>query len=625
VSHVNYVTFTIVLVLFLLVTLVGFAAARWRRTESLMSLNEWGLGGRSFGTFIAWFLLGGDLYTAYTFIAVPAAVFGAGAVTGFFAVSYTIIVFPIALIFLPRLWSIARTHNYITPADFVRGRYGSRGLSLAMAFTGILALMPYIALQLVGINAVLTVMGVGTSSTNTYVKDLPLFIAFLILAIYTYVSGLRAPALIAFVKDALVYVMIIVAVFYIPTRIGGWGHIFAAGQAHLKAISPVTHKPNGVFIPTTGNSQLAFSTLALGSALALMVYPHSITGVLSTKRRDIIKRNMALLPIYSVMLAFVALLGYMALADKTTVANVKKAGGNAQLSVPYLFQHLFPSWFAGIAFSAIVIGALVPAAIMAIAAANLFTRNIFKEFFKPDATPHLETRVSQWASLVVKFGALLFAVELPRTFSINLQLLGGVWILQVFPSIVFGLFTRWFHRWALLAGWLTGMIFGTIAAYKVATPTTSHWAGSTDLEFGHTVYIGLTAIILNIAVSVILTLIFKATRVPEGADETLPHQYLADPAQPPAPAPASTSVGLGTAGPAGAAADLPPDLSRTGRGSPVRSAACSRLIHLTGAIGRCRGCRTGERASSAPPCPYAACVRPGPQFQSGYWLVASAP
>jgi solute:Na+ symporter, SSS family len=569
-SNVNYVTFTIVLVLFLLVTVTGFAAARWRRAEDMMQLNEWGLGGRSFGTFVAWFLLGGDLYTAYTFIAVPAAVFGAGAVTGFFAVSYTIIVFPIALIFLPRLWSIARTHNYVTPADFIRGRYGSRGLSLAMAVTGIVALMPYIALQLVGIQAVLTVMGVGTSSTNTYVKDVPLFIAFVILAVYTFVSGLRAPALIAFIKDTLVYVMIIVAVFYIPTRVGGWGHIFAAGQAHLKAISPVTHKPTGVFIPTTGNSQLAFSTLALGSALALMVYPHAVTGVLSTKRRDIITRNMALLPLYSLMLGFIALLGYMAVADKATVANVKKAGGNAQLAVPYLFQHLFPSWFTGVAFSAIVIGALVPAAIMAIASANLFTRNIFKEFFKPDASPRLQTQVSQWASLLVKFGALVFAVELPRTFSINLQLLGGIWILQVFPMLVFGLFTRWFHRWALLAGWLAGEIFGTIAAYNVATPTTSHWAGSTDLEFGHTVYIGLSALILNVAIAVILTLIFKAARVPEGADETLPQQYTADPAQAPAPAPAA--IGIGTAGAAG---DL---FDRTVRGAPGPSPLGYRLV-----------------------------------------------
>ena len=168
-SNVNTVVFTIVVILFVFVTFIGFAAARWRRAEDMLHLNEWGLGGRSYGTFIGWFLLGGDLYTAYTFIAVPALVFASGSI-GFFAVSYTIMVFPIAFIFLPRLWSVCRVHNYVTPADFIRGRYGSRGLSLAAAFTGILSLLPYIALQLVGIQAVLTVMGVGTSSSNKYVR-----------------------------------------------------------------------------------------------------------------------------------------------------------------------------------------------------------------------------------------------------------------------------------------------------------------------------------------------------------------------------------------------------------------------------------------------------------------------
>src|SRR5580692_4518099 len=191
-SNVNTVVFTIVVILFVLVTFIGFAASRWRRAEDMLHLNEWGLGGRSYGTFIGWFLLGGDLYTAYTFIAVPALVFGSGAI-GFYAVSYTIMVFPIVIIFLPRLWSVSRVHNYITPADFIRGRYGSRGLALSAAVTGILATLPYVALQLVGIQAVLTVMGVGTDSTNTYVKDTPLFIAFVVLAVHTYVSGLRAP------------------------------------------------------------------------------------------------------------------------------------------------------------------------------------------------------------------------------------------------------------------------------------------------------------------------------------------------------------------------------------------------------------------------------------------------
>ena len=443
-------------------------------------------------------------------------------------------------------------HNYITPADFIRGRYGSRGLSLAAAFTGILSLMPYIALQLVGIEAVLTVMGVGTSSNNTFVKDLPLFIAFLVLAIFTFVSGLRAPAAISFIKDTLVYVMVIVAVFYIPTRLGGWGHIFGTAQTHFTAINPVTKKPNGTFIPTskaTGSTQLDFATLALGSAVALFLYPHTITGSLASKRRYVVKRNTALLPIYSILLGLIALLGYMTITDKTTVANVKKAGDNAQLAVPYLFQHMFSSWFAGVAFAAIIIGALVPAAIMAIAAANLFTRNIFTEYFKPDASPRLQTRVAQWASLVVKLGALYFAVELPHTFAINLQLLGGVWILQLAPMLIGGLFTRWFDRYALLLGWLAGMLFGTIAAYKSASPTVSHWASSSDIELGHTVYIGLSAVIINLIIAVILTVIFRAAKVPQGADETLPHQYTADPADLPAPTPAG--IGLGAAGAAG--------------------------------------------------------------------------
>ncbi|HET6191823.1 MAG TPA: sodium:solute symporter, partial [Trebonia sp.] len=479
----------------------------------------------------------------YTFIAVPALVFASGSI-GFFAVSYTIMVFPIAFIFLPRLWSVCRVHNYVTPADFIRGRYGSRGLSLAAAFTGILSLLPYIALQLVGIQAVLTVMGVAASSTNTYVKDTPLFVAFVVLAVYTYVSGLRAPAAISFVKDTLIYVFVIVAVFYIPTRLGGWSHIFGAAQTHMAAINPATKKPNGTFIPTSksvGSTQFDFATLALGSALALFLYPHTITGALATKRRNVVKRNMALLPAYSVLLACIALFGYMALADKTTAAEVKKAG-NTQLAVPYLLQHMFPSWLTGISFAAIIIGALVPAAIMAIASANLFTRNIFKEFFKPDASPRLETRVSQWASLVVKFGALAFAVWLPHTFAINLQLLGGVWILQLLPMLVGGLFTRWFHRWALMAGWAAGMIYGTIAAYNVSNPTSSHWASSSDIVFGHSVYIGFTAVIINIVLSVVLTLIMKAVRVPAGADETLPHQYTADPVDAPAPEPAGVGA-----------------------------------------------------------------------------------
>src|ERR671928_469326 len=184
---------------------MGFAAARWRRAQSLMHLDEWGLGGRSFGSWITWFLLGGDLYTAYTFVAVPALMFGAGA-AGFFAVPYTVIIYPLAFLVLVRLWSVSHRHGFVTPADFVRARFGSPTLALLVALTGIVATMPYIALQLVGIEAVLKTMGIA--------GEWPIIIAFAVLAAYTYQSGLRAPALIAFVKDALIYLVVIVAIIY---------------------------------------------------------------------------------------------------------------------------------------------------------------------------------------------------------------------------------------------------------------------------------------------------------------------------------------------------------------------------------------------------------------------------
>jgi solute:Na+ symporter, SSS family len=445
---------------------------------------------------------------------------------------------------------VARVHGYITPADFVRGRYGSSGLSLAVAFTGILAVMPYIALQLVGIQSVLTVMGVGGSSTSGFVHDLPLIIAFLILAGYTFVSGLRGPALIAFIKDALIYVMIIVAIIYIPIRVGGWGHIFSVADTHLKATNPKTGKPNGSLIVEPAG-EWAYATLALGSALALFMYPHNITGVFAANRRKVIRRNVAALPAYSLVLGLIALLGYMALAAPGVPEAVKANGANAQLAVPFLFQSVFPSWFAGIAFSAIVIGALVPAAIMSIAAANLFTRNIWKEYFRPQASNAEQTRVSQTASLVVKLGALLFVIFVKSTYAIQLQLLGGIWIVQTFPAIVAGLYTRWFHRWALVIGWAVAMVFGTVAAYRLPAPGEpgTHFGASTDTVpvINHTVYIGLTGLVMNLVIAVVLTVAFRAFKVPGGPDETRPEEYVADP-EPATAEPVPVGAGAADAG-----------------------------------------------------------------------------
>jgi len=532
---VNGVALAVLIALFLVVTVMGFMASSWRRGADLESLDEWGLGGRSFGTWVTWFLLGGDLYTAYTFIAVPAAMFALGAVNGFFAVPYTIVLYPIIFVFMSRLWSVSHRHGFVTTADFVAGRYGSRALSLAIAVTGILATMPYIALQLVGIQAVLEVTGVG-GSDNVIAKDLPLFIAFAVLAAYTYASGLRAPAVIAFVKDTLIYLVIIVAVVYIPGKVGGWDHIFTAAQQKMAKPNPLTKKVTGAYIPPA-TQYWAYATLALGSALALFMYPHSITATLSSKSRNTIRRNSAILPAYSFVLGLLALLGWVAIAAGTKPIGLD-GKANPQLVVPQLFEDMFPSWFAGVAFAAIAIGALVPAAIMAIAAANLFTRNIYREWFRPAATPAEEARVGKVVSLVVKFVALVFVLTMDKQNAINFQLLGGIWILQTFPAIVFGLYTRWFHRWALIAGWAVGMTYGTVAAYNVVKPTpdggTQHFAGSVAMIPGlaQLGYLALTAFAVNAIVAALLTLVATALKTPAGSDSTIKGDYFADEGDP---------------------------------------------------------------------------------------------
>jgi SSS family solute:Na+ symporter len=463
--------------LFALVTLLGFVSSRWKRPASMAHLDEWGLGGRRFGTWVTWFLIGGDAYTAYTVIAVPALIYSAGAF-GFFALPYAILAYPIMFVVQPRLWTIARAHGCVTSADIVHVICRSRALELAVALTGVLATMPYIALQLVGMAAALR--GIGLNG------ELPIIIAFAVLAVYTYSSGLRAPALIAFVKDLLIYAVVIAAVVIIPVKLGGYDAMFAAADAVFRAKGT-----GGILLAP--QQQLPYATLVLGSAFALFMYPHVMTGVLAARSADTVRRNAVLLPIYSILLGLIALLGLAAHA-----AGLKVAPNDA---VPALFAKLFPGWFAGAADAAIAIGALVPAALMSIGAANLFTRNVWKAYLNRQATPAAEAQVAKATSVAVKIGALAFVLLLPVQYALDLQLLGGIWILQTFPPIVGSIFLPQLRPLPLLAGWAAGFAYGTWTTFADGTKPLH------TLSPGVVVYTGVLALIINVAVAVLAQIV----------------------------------------------------------------------------------------------------------------------
>lgn len=446
--------------------------------------EEWGLGGREFGAWVTWFLVGGDFYTAYTVIAVPALVYAVGAY-GFFALPYTIIVYPFIFIVMPKLWKIANDGGHATAADMIRARFGSRTLELAVAFSGLIAVMPYIALQLIGIRTVVEALG--------FSGQIPLVIAFVSLAAYTWLGGLHAPALTAFIKDIMIYIAVIAAVTLIPIKLGGYGHMF-------DVMNSVVAMPDADHVMKAGQ-MMPYATLALSSALAAFLYPHTLTGILAAKSADTVRQNAVYLPIYTIVLGLIALLGMMAhvAGIDTTVSS---------MVVPYLFLKLFPDWFAGFAFAAIAVGALVPAAVMAIGAANLLTNNILPKSYAGVTT-------SRIAAFGVKLGALLCVMFLNAKFAIDLQLLGGVIILQTFPALILGLTKFRFSSTGMLSGWVVGTVVGLAMCWSdglkpVHTLAIGGWS--------ELVSTGLLALVVNIIVAGVVSVIVPNRSVAVAAE-----------------------------------------------------------------------------------------------------------
>ncbi len=507
----NTVVIGVFLVLFAIFIALGFWASRFRKGD-LSEIGEWALAGRRLGAYLAWFLVGADLYTAYTFIAIPESIFLHGAIY-YFAVPYVGIAFAVAIITMPRLWKISKDKDYVTAVDMVHDKFNSQTLAILIAITGIIAELPYIALQIYGMQAVLTVMiGQATSYDATLITELSLVLAFIILAAFTFTSGLRGATITALMKDGIIIVTVVVAIIAIPIYIGGFGNAmtaFAAGIIHP------------VHAPVTGTGDLSpllfngFISLSIMSALALYLYPHAINGVYSVDSTKKLRLSTAMLPIYGVGLALLALLGILAYSSPSAMALISKYG--AVTVVPSLLYAEFPDWFVGIAFLGIFIGGLVPASIMAISQANLMVRNVIKPF-RPKMDGKTEARMAKWFSVIFKFIALGFIFLIPATFALGLQLVGGIIVLQTLPSIYLAMYTKRLEKWSVGIGWAIGLVLGTYMLYA-ANFVQHTYASISTVLFDFTapswvtfLYIGFVALLANVVISVVGSLIVNAVR-----------------------------------------------------------------------------------------------------------------
>ncbi|HJW20372.1 MAG TPA: sodium:solute symporter [Candidatus Nitrosotalea sp.] len=475
--------FIVFVLLFIVFIGLGFYGKYWRRGD-LNHVHEWSLAGRKLGTTLVFFLIGADLYTAYSFVAIPSGVFAKGSLY-FFAIPYVMLTFAVALVAMPRLWTLAKEKGYITASDFVKDRFNSKTLAIMIAITGIVAELPYIALQIVGMQAVLTVMLAGYANAQM-VQEISLLVAFVILAAFTYTSGLRGATLTAIFKDILVWITVIVVIVVVPISIGGFGNAFKAA--------------NSSYVTLPENLVPAYATLILGSALALYLYPHAISGVLSAQSAQKLRKSTALLPLYGIGLAVLALMGILvyAVPDAMKFLSGFPESSRGVLVVPSLILYSLPSWFSGVALLGIFVGGLVPAAIMAMAQANLLTRNIIKEI-KPNLSDKSEIKITKISSTVFKFVALGFVFSVPATYAISLQLLGGILIVQILPAVFFGLYTKMLKKTPLIIGLLVGISSGILMVEMANSfgPLTSSLLKTT---FGP-IYIAVISLGINLAIS----------------------------------------------------------------------------------------------------------------------------
>jgi SSS family solute:Na+ symporter len=364
--------------------------------------------------------------------------------------------------------------------------------------------MPYIALQLLGLGSLLTVLGVPS---HGLAGDVALTATFAVLAVGTYRYGLEAPSRIAVIKGLLVFGSMAVAVPVVFARLGGpEGVAEAAGPA----LERRTSGAGGLLLDPGLTS--AYASLAVGSALALLLYPHVLVCAFAARDADVVRRATPWLLVWTALLGVVATLGLAASA-----AGVDTPGGHAELALPLLLRDALPSVLAGVVLGAVGIAALVPAAIMSVASGAMFASNIYVEYIDRTADAQQQARVARAVSLLVKVGAVAFALALPTQDAITLQLLGGVWILQTLPAVVLGLYSRRPHRYAVLAGLAAGLLLGTALVVRdgLVAVTTLSFLGQ---EVG--VYSALVALVVNVVVVVLLTPVLDAARVSRGVDAT---------------------------------------------------------------------------------------------------------
>jgi SSS family solute:Na+ symporter len=436
------IALTIIFSIVLLGSAIGFYSGRHRT----MSLEQWTVGGRAFGTLIMWLLMAGEVYTAFSFLGMSGWAYSRGG-PALYILAFQTLGCVVAFFILPPIWDLGRKHGLQTLPDFFMMRYGSRHLAAFTALVGVAFMVPYLQLQLTGLGIIVKV-----ASFDAIGRTPAMMIAVALLAGFVFASGIRAVAWVSILKDLLMIFAILSIGYWVPHfYFGGTGQMFAA----LARIKPAHLTMPGA---TTSLGHTWYISTVLLTALGTWMWPHIFGASFSAKSADTLRRNAIVLPLYTASLVLLIIAGFTAFL----VIPGLKDGDLALLTV---VRQSFPPWMLGLIGGAGALTAMVPAAILLLSASTLFAKNLYRPIFAPTMTDGQVARLARVVVVALGLISLYFAVYSSTTL-VSLLLLGYAGVGQFFPGVVLGI--CW--KRVTMPGVFAGMIIGVGgAAFLVLT------------------------------------------------------------------------------------------------------------------------------------------------------------
>lgn len=451
----------------------------YARRGRTMRLEEWSVGGRRFGTLFVFLLMAGEIYTTFTLLGGSGWAYGKGA-PAFYIICYGTVSYVMAYWMLPPIWRYASEHRLLSQADFWARKYESRGLGLLVALVGVVALIPYLVLQLKGLGLIVSEASYGRVDATTAI-----WLGTVALVTYVSASGIHGSALTALAKDVMILVVVVALGLYLPWKLfGGIGPMFARIEAE---------RPGFLTLPARGQSPSWFASTVLLSALGLYLWPQNFASIFTAKGPGALRRNSILMPLYQLVLLFVFFTGFAALL---VVPGLE--GADVDLALLRLVRAELPAWVVGTVGAAGVLTALVPGSMILMAAATTMANTGYRAL-RPAADDAAIARVAKWCVPVVAAIALWFTLRGGATI-VALLLMGYAFVTQLFPSLLLALAgPRWrVPAVAAGAGIVAGvaMVVAQTASGLTLTRVAPGLPGALlDLN------VGVVALLLNVAVT----------------------------------------------------------------------------------------------------------------------------